>query len=83
MQSLNQAVYRHVCYCSQDNRRGVTEEGLTKEMKARGYLEPVADRVRDALVGMLSGVCGAVTGPNIVRIGECYFQKRAYLKSHK
>lgn len=83
MQSLGQAVYRFVCMNSKKGMVGVREESIIEEMASRGYLEPLRERVHDALTQNLTIVSGSVRGPDIVRIRGYYFQKRAYLKLHK
>ncbi len=51
MQSLRQAVYRYICFHSKERRRGIGEENIVREMRSRGYLEPVQERVRTAITG--------------------------------
>ena len=49
MQSLGQAVYRYVCSYSRAGQTGVAERAIIREMAARGYLEPLRERVDSAL----------------------------------
>ena len=53
MQSLQQAVFGYIGYHSREGRSGIGRDAIIEEMRRKGYLEPLFERVDEALRGML------------------------------
>jgi hypothetical protein len=82
MQSLGQAVFGYVGYNSREGRKGIGRNAIIREMRRKGYLEPLCERVDSALRGMLEPVSETIhSGVAIVKINGKYFNKRAYLRA--